>query len=217
LAVDDTHLYWATPGVTTTIQRTSLADGRSEVIFNMTPPVANGLLIYEMIVSGADLFAVTGSSVTIKRAVVTLPKDGSGPLVTLADDQHLAQNLAADAARVYWANSYIGGTIVACARTGCQGVPSVLASAQHTPMRVAVDDQNAYWLRPADDFSKGEILECPLTGCGDSPKRLAFGQETSPQSYIALDSGGVYWTDLSPLTLMSPGPYGDGDIRGVSK
>src|SRR5205814_3175209 len=91
LAVDDTHVYWATPGITTNVNRSSLADGRSEVIFTMMPSISNGLLIFEMMVSGADLYVVTGSSGSVKRAVSTLPKDGSGPLVPMADDQHLAQ------------------------------------------------------------------------------------------------------------------------------
>ena len=72
----------------------------------------------------------------------------------------------------------------------------MLASGQHWPINVLVDDRNAYWVNPEDvALGRGSILECPLSGCGSSPKVLASDQPLLGDGF-AQDEEHVYWTTL---------------------
>ena len=156
---------------TSSARRSPMVDGTT--IFSMTPPVLQWSFCLRAIsFPGPDLYVVTGSSGTVKRAVSTLPKDR----IWTARQRWPTINtwrkrLTANQARVYWANSHIGGTVVACARTGCQGCPR--CSRRHNTSRRASPSTNGMPIGSTrrTKFSKGEIVECALAGCGNAPNR----------------------------------------------
>jgi hypothetical protein len=80
-----------------------------------------------------------------------------------------------------------GSQILKCAKSGCGGLASVVASdAQGALSKLAVDATNVYWI-----VTNG-ILSCPLAGCSGSPG--IFWSGTNTPYDIAADASGVYFT-----------------------
>ena len=68
-----------------------------------------------------------------------------------------------------------------CAKGGCGGSPTTLASAQGSPTAIAVDSTNVYWTTGTD----GKIAKCAVGGCGGMPTVLASG-EMDPEAKDAI-------------------------------
>jgi hypothetical protein len=97
-------------------------------------------------------------------------------------------------------------------------VPSgarILASRQQSPVSIAVDGTNVYWLtlgttskliptgKSADLYSDGQVLACAISGCMNAPTVLASGRtQTDRQLPVPLvtDGTNVYWSDQTPLS-----------------
>jgi hypothetical protein len=90
---------------------------------------------------------------------------------------------------VYWTNDKNPGSVVSCPLSGCPGGPTVIASNQASPARLAVDSSNICFT----NFDDGTVARCPLTGCGAAPTVLATGQ-TQPMG-ITFFGSSVYWVD----------------------
>jgi hypothetical protein len=148
--------------------------------------------------------------------VIVQAVDGPDASLIIAEQQHDPNSLALDAERIYWTENYEFGSVMACPRAGCQGMPTVLAGYQRYPGRIAVDDKNAYWVNAADANGLGDIVECPLSGCGASPKILASGQQTYGGGLV-IDADYVYWTNRGQQTSGPTGPFYDGDVSRVCK
>jgi hypothetical protein len=111
--------------------------------------------------------------------------------------------------------------------TGCGSPPGgvekatsgavVLASGQQSPMAIAVDKANVYWMNLGTNATTdpkapapwmgGEVLKCSTAGCGGTPISLVSGRmlgfaEREPPAF-ATDGAHVYWSDdtLSPAIL----------------
>ncbi|HEY1957770.1 MAG TPA: hypothetical protein VGH28_19250 [Polyangiaceae bacterium] len=88
--------------------------------------------------------------------------------------------------------------------------PGVLATGQHAPVAVAVDDTNVYWLNRGTYVSlgpklasiyqgDGQLMKCALAGCNNHPTVVADLTNTTltgrTPSSLALDATHVYWSD----------------------
>src|SRR5579863_1649109 len=72
----------------------------------------------------------------------------------------------------------------------------VLVSGQHTPIGIALDDANVYWVN-LGTYSQGmygaaQIMKCAKTGCGNAPTVLASGP-WGATTRLAVSGGNVYW------------------------
>jgi hypothetical protein len=107
-------------------------------------------------------------------------------------------------------NDCVGG---ACEDGGCAPLPAgVLATGQLSPVAMAADDTNVYWLNwgvtqqlstpggglPVEENVGAQVLECAVTGCDNRPTVLASidgaGGIPHAPSALAIDANNVYWT-----------------------
>lgn len=114
-----------------------------------------------------------------------------GPLVSGQDGPYA---VAVNAVNVYWTNR-TGGTVMACAISGCNDAPTVLASGQLSPGGIAADGSRVYWTNAGTSAASmdGTVMACAAGGCNGGPTVLASGQ-AAPDG-IAVFAGTVYWTD----------------------
>jgi hypothetical protein len=101
---------------------------------------------------------------------------GGGPAIEL--DALSATTVAVDATRAYTVspvgNGDSTGLVVACAKAGCGGNPTIIASGQGQVWGIAVDDANVYWSRLG---AGGGVMKAPVTG--GTPTVLASGMSAS--------------------------------------
>jgi hypothetical protein len=97
-----------------------------------------------------------------------------------------------------------------------------LASGQESPVAIAVDGANVYWMNLGTNattdskaplpWSGGQILKCPLAGCGVAPVALASslvqGPSTEAPAPFATDGESVYWSDDSRSGVVRCGVAG---------
>jgi hypothetical protein len=68
----------------------------------------------------------------------------------------------------------------------------VLASGQQTPVGIALDDANAYWMNLGISGSAAQVMKCAKTGCGNAPTVLASAVWSRPTRLVVY-GGTVYW------------------------
>jgi hypothetical protein len=74
----------------------------------------------------------------------------------------------------------------------------VLVSGQHTPIGIALDDDNVYWMNlgtysgQTGTYSGAQLMKCAKAGCGNAPTVLASGPWNGT-TRLAVSSGSVYW------------------------
>jgi hypothetical protein len=135
------------------------------------------------------------------------------PNVQLAGGQQSPAGIAIDDASVYWVNvgsapldggARPGSQVMTCAKAGCNGSPTVLASGTWIgASKLGVDDSNVYWILTSS------VLVCPLTGCVGDPQVVWSG--TGPLYDIAVDATGAYFTSTGGGQLVRcPGVDCDG-------
>jgi hypothetical protein len=221
-ALDDAHVYWSTGSAT--VLRCPLAGCAPSPELVALLPTRH---VVSIVIGANDIVVATWGPTDGRISeghILAVPKDGSGKvrdIVKLTDEP---TSLAIDGSRAYWTTGSRAywttpsdGTVRACPLSGCTGAPALIATAQRYPVRLAVDDRNAYWINPKDNTVLGEVMECPLDGCGSAPKVLASGQPTVGAGLV-LDATHVYWTNEGfEQHNEAKGTFFDGDIRRVGK
>jgi hypothetical protein len=133
--------------------------------------------------------------------VFKVPLDGSATSVL---DGVSATTVAIDGTRVYTVSPSGGnapqGLVVACAKTGCGGNYTTLASGQDGVWGIAVDDTNVYW---ASQSPGNSVMKLPLAG--GTPTALATGISATN---IVVAAGTVFFAGVGSsadgsATLMS--------------
>ncbi len=189
VATDGANVYWANdsvavnlatpPGDGGTIMKGAL-DGGAIVT------LAGGLI-------GATYLTVDGTNVYFSTSstnggfVGAVPIAG-GAVTTLASGQLGANFLATDESNVYWAVFDYGGDgmILRCAKAGCNGEPTQLATGYNVAQGLAIKGSALYFTANTTDGSVGEV-----SVDGGAVRILAPAQE-NPVA-IAADESGVYW------------------------
>jgi hypothetical protein len=114
---------------------------------------------------------------------------GGGAASTLYDS-NFTFTVAVDATRVYSADApgatgTVGAGIVACAKAGCGGVPTLISTGPATVQQIAVDATNVYWTA-----ADGTVMKAPVAG--GAATQLAKARSTYG---IAVARTSVYFSD----------------------
>jgi hypothetical protein len=87
----------------------------------------------------------------------------------------------------------------ACQGDACLPPPDgVLVSGQQTPIGIALDDDNVYWMNlgtysaQTGNYSGAQLMKCAKAGCGNAPTVLASGPWNG-STRLAVSGGNVYW------------------------
>jgi hypothetical protein len=149
--------------------------------------IASGLgTAWDVAVDSASVY-FTDDSASPTGAVYKCPLAGCAMTAPWVGDLDSPSRITLGGGNVYWTD-FGDGYIYGCAKSGCSGVPIMIANGQSQPIGIATDSSNVYW---ADSIGMGTITSCPLMGCGTSIDVLATGQPTP--FTVAVDTSGVYW------------------------
>lgn len=141
--------------------------------------------------------------------------------------------LTVDDSNVYWfdlgtapADSitpqpWVHGQVMKCAKGGCAGIPTVLASdrvsAYYTSCPFFSDSLNVYWSDGTtgvpDVIGVPQLFKCSTNGCGSSPQSLFVGNISA----IVADGTNAYWTTGTPAidTCGVSGSVSGGELVSV--
>ena len=131
----------------------------------------------------------------------------------LASNQQGPYDIAIDGTNAYWVD-VAGGTVNACALTGCNDTPTTLAGAQNGPTGITVNAGTVYWVNYANGgAASGSVMACAAAGCAGAPTPLAMNQNAP--TAIAVGGGNAYWTGQGgttkcATTSCTPGSFGPG-------
>jgi hypothetical protein len=110
--------------------------------------------------------------------------------------------IALDTSNVYFGHGPLwldgqqrSGEILACAKAGCAGSPSLVGTSPTGPASLATDGIDVYWTErdASGPYYTALLRKCPVAGCGDGPITVASG--FGGPSTVAVDDDCVYWTD----------------------
>jgi hypothetical protein len=198
VAVDDRHAYWLDQGTPDddyaagAVMRVLKTGGDAERVAGD----AGNLLA--LAVDEANVYWTRADGTEVLRA----PKAG-GPAAPLLKGLKSPGGVAVDAAFVYVAETAWQGRVVKAPKAGGEMV--AIATDQHHPTEVLVDDDTVYWI-DAGSSSDGAVMKAPKAG--GAPVVLA-DKLRRPRA-LALDAGNVYWLQSR---LLDPG----GDRDSVSR
>jgi len=214
MAVDDTHVYW-TSRDDTAILRLPLTGAGTPHAIAVNEPTPG-----QLVVGATHVYWIANagqSSAAIKRA----PKDGSEPAVTLAKEQNQASSLAIDEGFVYWANSYLVGTISRCPLSGCSDAPTVLIADQNRPRALVVDGTSIFWMSLVGNLGPhmtwATVMRCPVNGCSSATETWAVQTFAPTGMAMTADQNHVYWVAQGKEEPMSTGFYPQATIYRRAK
>ena len=157
--------------------------------------LASGARLTSLASDGLDVFFADRGSAAQNYADAGIKRVNlaGGSAVVLVTGELRATDLAVDAVNVYWSDEG-AGAVMACAKSGCGGTPTVLASLQAAPRRTITDGSFVYFATDAG------VVRCAVAGCGSSPTLLT---STTPptNSAMAVDSQNVYWVSPAGALL----------------
>jgi hypothetical protein len=204
---DATSAYWSTFG---TLSTCALAGcGESPTVIHDSDTI-----IYALAVNATTIFWTDGGGAL---SSCPLAGCGGGPGV-LGAANPLMSVLAADNDHVYWIDpgtrvgggklgpvtQWLGGAVLECPVTGCNGSPTVLASYPSwlAGGALAIDGADVYWSTEDGSGRYGEIVRCRTDGCGGKPTPVAATAGPSPAPGLAVDSRHIFWADPGRGTVM---------------
>ncbi len=180
------------------------------LVFGCAGEHASTLAVEQGLPWGIALDASFVYWVNVGGTVKKVAKEGGTPIV-IASGQVSPTSIAIDANDVYWTNSGTSscssvtgactsnadGTIMSVPLAG--GTPTVVAGGQRTPVSIAVDAVNAYFVDEGTGVynspdTDGSVMKVPIGG--GTPTALATG--LSYPGALAIDATSVYWTVLNP-------------------
>ena len=198
IAVDDRYAYWLDQGTPDddyaagAVMRVAKAGGEAERVAgdqgNLLAPAGGDAFVYGTRSGGAD----------VQRA----PK-GGGPAAPLLRDLKSPGGVAVDAGFVYVAETAWEGRAIKAPKAGGEIVE--IATGQHHPTEVLVDDTTVYWINEVN-FGDGEVVMA--SKAGGAPTVLA--RKSRRPRALALDSGNVYWIQSR---FVDPGGDRDSIVR----
>ena len=153
LAIDSNSAYWT--NIDGTVRSVPLAGGTTTTL---AQGLGSGM---GLAVDALNVYAVSQDG-----RIISAPLSGSMAVTVLATAQPNPYALTIDGANVYWSTTGSGagnGTIMSCAKTGCNQAPTTLASGVHVqyPYGLLVTGGSVYWT--SFNFG-GEINRVPTTG-----------------------------------------------------
>jgi len=101
--------------------------------------------------------------------------------------------LAADNTNLYWTNGnpLATGSVFQCAKSNCAATAIALASERSSPMGIAVDATDVYWI-------EGGIYKCAIGGCGGNPTFVAAASGPA----IAVDGAHIYASTSNEILVI---------------
>jgi hypothetical protein len=173
VAVDGTSVYWAEAGAQGIAIRSAPRAGGAATTLGSA---SAGQWRNALAVDDARVYVTPGAAL-----IAEVAKSG-GPTTSLAVR---AESLAIDSSYVYFTNAG-AGTVSKMPLAG--GAPTVLATNQSGPWRIALDATSVYW---GADQDGGSVMK--VAKAGGAPVQLA--KACGEPRAIAVDGANVYWAD----------------------
>jgi hypothetical protein len=198
ISVDDRYVYWLDQGTPDddyaagAVMRILKSGGEAERVAG-----DKGNLL-ALAVDDASVYWTRAGGAEVLRA----PKAG-GAAAPLLKGLKSPGGVAVDAGFVYVTETAWEGRVVTTPKAG--GDIVVIATDQHHPTEVLVDDAAVYWINEGS-FGDGTVMKAPKAG--GAPTVLAY-KLRRPRA-LALDDGNVYWIQSR---LAEPGGDRDSVVR----
>jgi hypothetical protein len=130
------------------------------------------------------------------REIDMQPLAGSAAPVTFALSHTPIVDLVVDDTSVYWVNNE--GEVETLVKAQIGEPPTILASGQANPSRLAFDSKNLYWTNSGNAVqSMGSVMMVPKDG--GTPVTLAPNQTLPNLAPIAVDGVALYWGSSTGL------------------
>jgi dipeptidyl aminopeptidase/acylaminoacyl peptidase len=180
IAVDATHVYWTTEGLTYTIRRTPRCGGEIETLYEGKgfADLAGALAVDETAVYWV------GGLGNGDWGVRSMPKAG-GPITNLTSGDDSVGGIALDSDHVYFSSS-CGAEVCIRRVQKTGGGLDLVAGGQHDVVDLAVDAKYVHWI--AYPQGSGQLVRAPKAG---GPAEYLTTMQEEPQS-IAVDGDFVY-------------------------
>lgn len=201
IAADGTNVYWLNLNATDETVKQCAVSNCSGTMITLGHSATPGRIA----VSSTTVFWTTGTSGTL--VACTIGGCAGTPIQIATGTEPRGIAVLPDGAHIVWTDD-VSGTILMCNATGgaCSTTRTTLASSIDSPLAVAADSNNAYFL-----FSSGGVGQVALTG---GAVTTLFSSGTSVWN-IAASATTVYWTDYSlggPFAV----PIGSGKVSKLA-
>jgi hypothetical protein len=190
IAVGGGSLYWVESGTGGGV-KSCLASACA------TPTVLASVTGLQIAVDGSSVYFTNGQA--LNQCPLAGCASGSPTLLFTAS---AATGLAIDATNAYVTTfvttttaleGAFQGAVLVCAKAGCAGKPTALASALPAPLPIAVSGGIVYWGNTLGDT---DLLSCASTGCMATPTVVTMA--ALPLS-LAVDGDSLYWASLGAV------------------
>jgi len=119
--------------------------------------------------------------------------DGGGAVAIGTPNSAGSFGITYDQNIVYWTiQDTSAGVVTATSTTTLHNTP--LAASQKTPLWIASDGTNLYWIDVNSVSGTGQVMGCLIESCAVAP--MVSGTYTPPMS-IVVDSNAVYWSEVT--------------------
>jgi hypothetical protein len=198
IAVDDSHVYWATWGFADGIGKPVSSSGNVARL-----PLRGGAV--ETLVSGdvaAACIAIDAMNVYYMTSteIMKLSKSGGAP-IALATGQSSPSAVATDGVDVYWGN--VGGMFQTWEAPVAGGTATQLLPTYGAPVAIALDKTGVYWLGATSESTSA----VSRISSGDGRLALLSAVKGVPGA-VVVDGANAYFTTASPS-------YGDSAVWQV--